>query len=217
MTALSAAGSNGQPSGSVARTLSSLFGIAAASSPGEAVARRRRDVEEITSELDESAAVQPGSSTSKRTEAYASGSRVKRGSIARTAGRRESPPASVPQAQRAPRRRFRPVQVRDRRFIHIFLLVAATRAPTGQMLIDFVRECSDGVFVLPPGVVYRELHTLEKERLITVRRGSRQRRYTLTDLGKSVLAARRREWETFSHGVARLLEESDDDDQPRRE
>jgi len=85
------------------------------------------------------------------------------------------------------------------------------------MLIDFVRECSDGVFVLPPGVVYRELHTLEKERLITVRRGSRQRRYTLTDLGKSVLAARRREWETFSHGVARLLEESDNDDQPRRE
>ena len=85
------------------------------------------------------------------------------------------------------------------------------------MLIDFVSECSDGVFVLSTGVVYRELHMLEKERLITVRRGSRERRYTVTDLGKGVLAARRREWEAFSHGVARLLEQADDDDQPRRE
>src|SRR5215212_8246980 len=151
---------------------------------GDGSASRCSLVVEGATAIDESAAVQPGSSTSKRTEAYASGSRVKRGSIARMAGRTESPPAAVPPAQRASRRRFRPVQVRDRRFIHIFLLVAATRAPTGQMLIDFVRECSDGVFVLPPGVVYRELHTLEKERLIAVRRGGRERRYTLTDLGK---------------------------------
>src|SRR3954447_21152088 len=217
MAPLSAAGSNGQPGGSVARTLSSLFGVAAASSSGKAVPRRRRDVEELTSQLDEPAAVRPGASTSKRIEAYASGSGDRRGSSARMAGSRESPPAAVPRAQRAPRGRFRPVQVRDRRFIHIFLLVAATRAPTGQMLIDFVRECSDGVFVLPPGVVYRELHTLEKERLIAVRRGSRERRYTLTDLGKGVLAARLREGEASSPGGARLLEQADDDDQPRRE
>jgi DNA-binding PadR family transcriptional regulator len=85
------------------------------------------------------------------------------------------------------------------------------------MLIEFVRECSDGVFVLPAGVVYRELHMLEKERLITVRRDSRERRYTLTELGERVLTTRRREWETFSHGVARLLEEADDSDQLRRE
>jgi DNA-binding PadR family transcriptional regulator len=84
------------------------------------------------------------------------------------------------------------------------------------MLIDFVRECSDGVFVLPSAVVYRELHTLEKERLIAVRRDSRERRYTLTDLGERILATRRREWEAFSHGVARLLAEADDGD-PRRE
>jgi DNA-binding PadR family transcriptional regulator len=211
MTSLSAAGSNGRPDSSVTRTLSSLFGVAAASSPRKAVPRRRRDVEEISSDLDQPAAVQPEPSTSKRTEVSAPGSRNRPGSLARVAGSSESTPAAAP-VRRAPSSRLRPVQVRDRRFIHIFLLAAATRAPTGQMLIDFVRECSDGVFVLSTGVVYRELHTLEKERLITVRRDSRQRRYTLTDLGERVLAARRREWETFSYGVDRLLEDADDGD-----
>jgi DNA-binding PadR family transcriptional regulator len=83
------------------------------------------------------------------------------------------------------------------------------------MLIDFVREGSDGVFVLSPGVVYRELHTLEKERFIAVRGHGRERRYMLTDLGARVLATRRREWETFSHGMARLLAEADDRDRRR--
>jgi DNA-binding PadR family transcriptional regulator len=211
MTSLSAAGSNGRPDSSVTRTLSSLFGVAAASSPRKVVPRRRRDVEEISSDLDQPGGMQPESSTSKHTEVPTPDSRNRRGSVARVAGSSESIPAAAPM-RRAPSSRFRPVQVRDRRFIHIFLLAAATRAPTGQMLIDFVSECSDGVFVLSTGVVYRELHMLEKERLITVRRGSRQRRYTLTDLGERVLAARRREWETFSHGVDRLLEEADDGD-----
>ena len=85
------------------------------------------------------------------------------------------------------------------------------------MVIDFVRERSDGVFDLSAGVVYRELHALQKERLISVRRDDRERRYTLTNLGERVLAMRRREWEVFSHGLARLLEEADDGDRRRRE
>ena len=156
MTSLSAARSNGQPDSSIARTVSSLFGVAAASSPRKDIPRRQREVEETTLELDQPAAVQPESSTSKGTGPYGPDSRNRRGSPTRIAGRSASTLAAVPPEQRAPSRRFRPVQVRDRRFIHIFLLTAATRAPTGQMLIDFVREGSDGVFVLSPGVAYRE-------------------------------------------------------------
>jgi DNA-binding PadR family transcriptional regulator len=226
MTSPTAAGSNGQPNSAVSRTLSSLFGVAAASSLRNAVPPRAREVEEITSELDEPVAVERKTSTSKSTEADAPHSRNEGPSNTRIAVSSDSsaasssssssspppPPSSsaVSGESRAPTRRFRSVQVRDRRFIHIFLLAAAKRAPTGQMLIDFVRECSDGVFDLPRGVVYRELHKLEKERLITVRRGIRERRYMLTNVGERTLATRRREWETFSHGLARLLEEADD-------
>jgi DNA-binding PadR family transcriptional regulator len=209
MTPLSAAGSNGQPDSVATGTLPSLFGIAAGSPPRKTAPRRQRHVE-IASDLDEPAAMQPRSSTAKSAEAHASDARNRRGSNARTAGAGKSTPSGVPREQRARSRRFRPVQVRDRRFIHTFLLAGATTAPTGQMMIDFLRERSDGVFVLSAGVVYRELHALEKERLIAVGRDGRERRYTLTDLGERVLAARRREWEAFSHGLARLLDEADD-------
>ena len=216
MTPLSAARFNGQPDNVATGTLASLFGVASGSSPRKTARHGQRDVE-IASGLDEPAAMQPGSSTSKGTEAYAPDLRNRRGSNARTAGMGRSTPSGVPREQRAPSRRFRPVQVRDRRFIQTFLLAAAKTAPTGQMVIDFVRERSDGVFDLSAGVVYRELHALQKERLISVRRDDRERRYTLTNLGERVLAMRRREWEVFSHGLARLLEEADDGDRRRRE
>jgi|RhiMethySRZTD1v2_1073278.scaffolds.fasta_scaffold345884_2 DNA-binding PadR family transcriptional regulator len=211
-----AAGSNGQPDSSATATLPSLFGILPGASPRKAASRRQKNAD-IAPDLDEPAPKQSGSSTSTNTEARAPESGNRPGSNARTAGLGKSKPSGVRRAQRAPRRRFRPVQVRDRRFIHTFLLAAAKTAPTGQMMIDFVRERSDGVFVLSAGVVYRELHALEKERLIAVRRDDRERRYTLTDLGKRVLVTRQREWQAFSHGLARLLDEAADGDRRRRE
>jgi len=216
MTPQTAAGSNGQPDSSATATLPSLFGIVPCASPRETTPRRQKDVEKPPY-LDKPAAMQSGSSTSTNKKAHAPQSRNRRSSNARTAGLGKETPSGVRREQRAQRRRFRPVQVRDRRFIHTFLLTAAKTAPTGQMMIDFVRERSDGVFDLSPGVVYRELHALEKERLIAVRRDDRERRYTLTDLGKRVLVARQREWQAFSHGLARLLDEADDGDRRRRE
>lgn len=209
MTSLSAAVADGQPNSAATRNLSSMFGIAAASSLRKVVPRRKKDIEKATSKFDEPGAAQPESSQSNSTEADAPESRNRRGPIARIGGSSQAAPAATRREQRGPSRRFRTVQVRDRRFIHTFLLAAAKTAPTGPMLIDFVKEGSDGVFDLSPGVVYRELHRLEKERLITVRRDSRERRYTLTELGQRILASRRGEWEAFSHGVTRLFEEAD--------
>lgn len=111
--------------------------------------------------------------------------------------------------ERVSRRRFRPMPVRDRRYIHALLLAAVKGCPDGRKLIDCVRETSDGLIVLSPGVVYRELHMLERERLIRVSREDRERRYTITEIGERVLAMRRQQWEDFSYGFALILQAAD--------
>jgi DNA-binding PadR family transcriptional regulator len=100
------------------------------------------------------------------------------------------------------------VEVRDRRHIDLLLLAAAATGPAnGRELADLVRERSDGLFAVPLPVVTRRLHRLTTNRLVQVTgdRGA-PRRYTLTPLGERVLATRRREWEAFSGGFARVLD-----------
>ena len=58
--------------------------------------------------------------------------------------------------------------------------------------------------------VYRELHRLEKERLITVIRDRGARRYMLTEVGERVLARRRQEWDTIDRGLSDLFKCVDD-------
>ncbi|WP_345603864.1 PadR family transcriptional regulator [Pseudonocardia adelaidensis] len=123
---------------------------------------------------------------------------------------RHAPPAAGPARASAPRRRFGVVKVRDRRHVDLLLLAAATKGPAnGHELIDLVRERSDGLFVLPLGVVIHELHRLAKNRLMQVTGNRRGRCYSLTALGERVLATRRREWEAFSHGSHRVLAAAD--------
>lgn len=209
MTSMSAAVPDGRGNGVVTPGLSSVFGVAAASSLRDVVPRRKREVEEMTSDAERTAAVKSASSDPGVTEGHMPESRSGRASDARRGRMTESAPAAVRHPDRAPRPRFRPVQVRDRRYIDVLLLAAAKGSPAGRDLVDFVRERSDGVFVLSRGVVYRELHRLEKERLIGVGRDGGFRRYTLTELGERVLATRRRELEAFSHGLARVLDAAD--------
>ena len=120
-------------------------------------------------------------------------------------------PRPVPRGSDAParRRRFGVVKVRDRQHVDMLLLAAATNGPAnGYELIDLVRERSEGLFMLPVGIVYYHLHRLTNNRLMD----RRARRYLLTPLGKRVLATRRREWEAFSYGFNRVLEAADDVD-----
>lgn len=160
--------------------LSSVFGAAAASSLRN-ISRRQKTVEVEASYADQSSSELP-----------------------------ESFDGEYPEAQeRVSRRRFRPMQVRDRRYVHALLLAAVKGCPKGRKLIDCVRETSDGLIVLSPGVVYRELHMLERERLIDVSREERERRYTITEIGERVLAMRRQQWEDFSYGFVLILQTAD--------
>jgi DNA-binding PadR family transcriptional regulator len=120
-------------------------------------------------------------------------------------------PGRSPRGSDAPagRRRFGVVKVRDRQHVDMLLLAAATNGPAnGYELIDLVRERSEGLFMLPVGLVYYHLHRLTNNRLMD----RSARRYLLTPLGKRVLATRRREWEAFSYGFNRVLEAADDVD-----
>jgi DNA-binding PadR family transcriptional regulator len=124
-------------------------------------------------------------------------------------------PGPVPRGSDAParRRRFGVVKVRDRQHVDMLLLAAATNGPAnGHELIDLVRERSEGLFMLPVGIVYYHLHRLTNNRLMEVTGHRGPRRYLLTPLGKRVLATRRREWEAFSYGFNRVLEAADDVD-----
>jgi DNA-binding transcriptional ArsR family regulator len=189
----------------VADGLSVAFGVAAASSLRQA-GPRQRGVAEKTASVHEGSAAKARSSTEQGAEVYSpdvpdSTTRPGEAEAHRSAA---SETEHVMSAERFPT-----VQVRDRQIIDGFLLAATKASPTGRHLIDFIRDSSDGVFDLSASVVYRELHRLEKERLIVVTREGGNRYYTLTEVGERVLARRRREWESISHGLSGLLEVTD--------
>jgi PadR family transcriptional regulator, regulatory protein PadR len=92
------------------------------------------------------------------------------------------------------------------------LLLAALRAEPrhGYAVIDHVRRASEGRFHYPEGTVYPALHRLEAVGLLRSRwsevEGRRRRVYELTAKGARALDGRRREWESFSQGIASVLE-----------
>jgi DNA-binding PadR family transcriptional regulator len=125
-------------------------------------------------------------------------------------GRRAPVADARPPGARVPRRRPGVVEVRDRRYVDLLLLAAATHGPaSGHELIDLVRGLSDEIFALSPRVVVRELHRLTNDRLMRVTGNGRVRRYALTPLGERVLATRRREWEALSQGIDGVLDAAD--------
>jgi len=98
---------------------------------------------------------------------------------------------------------------------HLDLLLLAAlrgRPAYGYLLLERLRDMSDGTFALPEGTIYPALHRLERGGLLASRSeiaGGRKRRvYRLTARGEEELAGRRDEWARFAHGVARTLEAS---------
>ena len=202
---------NGGDGDAAADGLSSVFGAAAASSLRN-VRRREEQVGREDMYVDEPADGSTEFIESEHSEAQVPETRQGDAPRGRNSGESESTSALTGAQERAMRPRMHPVQVRDRRLIHALLLAAAKGCPPDHKLIDVVCKNSDGVFALSPGLVYRELHILERERLIDVCRDGRSRQYMLTQAGERVLKLRQRQWEAYSHGFARLLEECDDDD-----
>jgi DNA-binding PadR family transcriptional regulator len=202
---------NGGDGDAAADGLSSVFGAAAASSLRN-VRRREEQAGHEDMYVDEPADGSTEFIESEPSEAQVPETRQGEVQRGRNSGESESTSALAGAQERAMRARMHPVQVRDRRLIHALLLAAAKGCPPDHKLIDVLCKNSDGVFVLSPGLVYRELHILERERLIDVSRDGRSRQYILTQAGERVLKLRQRQWEAYSHGFARLLEECDDDD-----
>jgi|SRR5690242_6125493 len=192
--------------------LSAAFGAAAASSLRRPIPRRPRDEERTPLPIDEPNVAGTISSELDTNEA-ASSDYVDVEVPDSTAGPLGVAASSMPDNQNPDgpsSHRLSRVQIRDRRFVDGLLLAAAKGSPSGSDLITFVRERSSGAFHLAPGIVYRELHRLEKERLITVIRDRGARRYVLTEVGERVLARRRREWDTIDRGLSDLFKCVDD-------
>jgi DNA-binding PadR family transcriptional regulator len=95
--------------------------------------------------------------------------------------------------------------------LDVMLLAAlAARPAHGYVIIESLREASDGAFDLPEGTVYPALHRLEQAGLLASRwsreSGRRRRVYALTARGRRALDERRGEWRQFAGAMAAVLE-----------
>ncbi|HET6172798.1 MAG TPA: helix-turn-helix transcriptional regulator [Gaiellales bacterium] len=79
----------------------------------------------------------------------------------------------------------------------------------GYLVIDRLRELSQGALDLPEGTVYPVLHRLERAGAIRSQwdaSGPRRRRiYELTPRGHSVLRAKRTEWTGFVQAITSVV------------
>jgi PadR family transcriptional regulator, regulatory protein PadR len=91
----------------------------------------------------------------------------------------------------------------------LILEVAAQGRTYGYEVAQTVAERSNGVFELKEGSLYPALHRLERQRLLRSVWGEvdgrRRKYYELTDVGRGVLAARKRSWFSFTAGVNGVL------------
>jgi hypothetical protein len=109
-----------------------------------------------------------------------------------------------PDRRRASRPRYGEVRLRDARQLDLLILaVVEGRPENGRVVHETIRRRSDGVFQPSLQGTYHRLHRLKNDRLITL--GPDRRHYRLTPLGERILAARRREWAAFAHGVDRIV------------
>ena len=91
----------------------------------------------------------------------------------------------------------------------IFLSALANAPQYGYGLRRELCERSNGTFRLSEGALYPLLQSLERRRLVTVRRtkvaGRERRYYELTPRGERELAALRREWQSLVGAVAAIV------------
>jgi PadR family transcriptional regulator PadR len=90
---------------------------------------------------------------------------------------------------------------------HLEMLLMATLEKTpahGYLIVERLRERSDGEFDLSEGTIYPALYRLERDGRVTSTwsgTGRRRRVYKLTRLGKLELEQARREWRSFAAAV----------------
>ena len=94
--------------------------------------------------------------------------------------------------------------------LDLLLLGALAEGPAhGYLLIERLRERSDGHFDFPEGTIYPALHRLEAAGVVTSswasETGRRRRVYRLTRRGRAQLQRERKEWETLRRAVAGVL------------
>lgn len=150
----------------------------------------------------------------RRAAAEPDRSRVDRGGPTRRSshGEADDPAPAVRQSDRrpgradhpaAPRRRTRPIVVRDPHQVDMILLAVLEQGPrTRAALLDLGTTRAAGRIVPAREQVIRRLGHLERNRL--VRRGA-DRRYRVTAVGARILASRVQRWRVFVGAIEALL------------
>ena len=92
----------------------------------------------------------------------------------------------------------------------LLLALLKDRDMYGYEMVEELARRSDDTFLLKEGTLYPLLHTLEKERCveayITQTTGGRDRKYyRLTDIGRTQLEFKTREWKIFSEKVSTVI------------
>jgi len=87
----------------------------------------------------------------------------------------------------------------------LLLAVLADGPAHGYVVIESLRQRSEGVFDLPEGTIYPALHRLESQGLLGSRwsedSARRKRIYHLTPKGQQVLSNRQDEWKKFARAI----------------
>ncbi len=87
----------------------------------------------------------------------------------------------------------------------LLLAVLADGPAHGYVVIESLRQRSEGVFDLPEGTIYPALHRLESQGLLGSRwsedSARRKRIYHLTPKGQKILSSRQDEWKKFARAI----------------
>ena len=94
--------------------------------------------------------------------------------------------------------------------IDLLLLAELARGPGhGYVLIERIRERSEGAFAFAEGSIYPALHRLERAGLLTsawtTGAPRRRRVYSIRRRGRAVLKDHLREWRLFARAVERVV------------
>jgi DNA-binding PadR family transcriptional regulator len=91
----------------------------------------------------------------------------------------------------------------------LILSTVAVEPAHGYVILQRLKDRSEGAFDLAEGTIYPALHRLERDGLLasswSSASGRRRRVYRITASGTSALSDRRREWTLFSHAVEAVL------------
>ncbi len=93
----------------------------------------------------------------------------------------------------------------------LVLSVIARSEMYGYQIIKTVEMMSENVFQMNEGTLYPILHALEQEEYLTSRwaenaeNGRKRKYYKITEKGIKELASQKKEWETYSSAVGKVL------------